>query len=104
MAANTKYNELHGYLHYCFAVYSRVVNRDRVWILKNCRASIGSDAGAKSRFSVSDRVFAIADCINVVIRNWCDCGWLKLIFVCIKISSTYKVMVLISSLNRAQTG
>ena len=29
------------------------------WILKNCRASIGPVAGAKSRFSVSDRVFAI---------------------------------------------
>ena len=30
------------------------------WILKNCRASIGPDAGKKLRFSVNDRVFAIA--------------------------------------------
>ena len=31
----------------------------RLWILKNCRASIGSDAKAKSRYLVSDRVFAM---------------------------------------------
>ena len=31
----------------------------RAWILKNCRASIGLDAGAKSRFSMSDRIFSI---------------------------------------------
>ena len=29
------------------------------WILKSCRASIEPDARAKSRFSASDRVFAI---------------------------------------------
>ena len=34
--------------------------RARGWILKNCRAAIGPDAGAKSRFSVIDRVFAFA--------------------------------------------
>ena len=38
----------------------RDVNRVRVWILKKCRVSIGPDAGAKWRFSVSDRVYAIA--------------------------------------------
>ena len=32
----------------------------RAWILKNFRASIGPDPGAKSKFSVSDRVFIIA--------------------------------------------
>ena len=31
----------------------------QAWILKNCQASIGPDAGAKSRFSVSVRVFEI---------------------------------------------
>ena len=30
----------------------------QAWILKNCRASIGPDVGAKSRFSVNDKVFA----------------------------------------------
>ena len=34
--------------------------RARAWILKHCRASIRPDAGAKPRFSVSYRVFAIA--------------------------------------------
>ena len=47
----------------------RVVNRVRAWSLKNCRASIGPDAGAKSRFSVSDWVLAIADSINIAVRN-----------------------------------
>ena len=62
------------------------------------------DAGAKSRFSANDRVFAIADCINVAVRNWCDCGWAKLIFFFIKISSKFKVTFLILGLNRTQTG
>ena len=34
--------------------------RVRAWNLKNCRASIGPDTEVKSRFSVSDSVFAIA--------------------------------------------
>ena len=33
--------------------------RARAWILKNCLASILPDARAKSRFSVSDKIFAI---------------------------------------------
>ena len=33
--------------------------RARGWIWKNCRASIGQDTGAKSRFSVSDRILMI---------------------------------------------
>ena len=33
----------------------------RAWISKICRALIGPDLGAKSRFSVSNRVFAIAE-------------------------------------------
>ena len=37
-----------------------MVNRARAWILKNCRASVGPDAGVKSKFSVSNRAFAIA--------------------------------------------
>ena len=37
-----------------------VLARGRAWIWKKCRASIGPDAGAKLRFSVSNRVFAIA--------------------------------------------
>ena len=51
-------------------VYIRVVSRAQAfeigsgrawaWILKYCWASIGPDARAKSIFSVSDRVFAIA--------------------------------------------
>ena len=36
-------------------------SRVQVWILKNYRASIGPDAGAKLRFLVSDRVFTIAE-------------------------------------------
>ena len=47
--------------------------RARIWILKNCRASMGPDAGAKLRFAVSDRVFAIADCINIAVCKWCNC-------------------------------
>ena len=51
---------------------ARVVNRARAfwvgsgsgrawaWIFKNCQASIGPEAREKSRFSVSDMVFAIA--------------------------------------------
>ena len=35
------------------------VGSGRARVLKNCRDSIGPDAGAKSRFLVSDRVFAI---------------------------------------------
>ena len=35
---------------------------------------------------------------NIVVRNWCDCGWVKLIFFFIKISSGYKVMFLISGI------
>ena len=34
-------------------------DRARAWILKNCRASVGQDAKANSRFSESDRVFVI---------------------------------------------
>ena len=44
-----------------------VVNRARAFraglgleLKKNCLASIGPDVGVKSRFSVCDRVFAIA--------------------------------------------
>ena len=33
----------------------------RAWILKNCLTSIEPDTGAKSRFSVSGRFFAIAN-------------------------------------------
>ena len=29
------------------------------WMMKNCRALIGPDVGAKSRFSEGDRVFTI---------------------------------------------
>ena len=62
--------------------------RVRTWIFKNCRASIGPDAGAKSRFSVSNMAFAIdgikrkkkTPCINIAVRNWRDCGWVKLVF------------------------
>ena len=42
--------------------------------------------------------------INIAVHNWCDCGWVKLISFFIKISSKFKVMFLISSLNQAQTG
>ena len=35
------------------------LGRDRTWILENCPASIRSDAGAKSRFTVSVKVIAI---------------------------------------------
>ena len=82
------------------AVHSRVINRagafgvrlglgrTRIWILKNYRASIGPDVGAKSRFSVSDRIFAIAGIkprkhlvqILLLIRNWCECARVKLNF------------------------
>ena len=54
-------------------------------IWKNCRDSIGPDVAAKSRFSVSDGVFAI-DGIkqrkhleNIAVCDWCECGWVKLI-------------------------
>ena len=52
----------------------RVVNRAWAWFLKNCRASIRPDTGAKLRFSVSDRVFTIAVCINIAVSSWCNCG------------------------------
>ena len=67
----------------------RVAKRARAfWVgfgpgrnLKNCRASIGSDAGAKSKFSVSDRVFVIAGIkqrehlvASISACGWCDCG------------------------------
>ena len=35
------------------------VSSGRAWMSKNCRPSIGPDAVAKSRFSVSDRAFVI---------------------------------------------
>ena len=49
----------------------------RAWISKNCRASIGLGAGAKSTFSVSDMVFTIAEikqrkqtsCVNIAVRR-----------------------------------
>ena len=47
--------------------YTRFANR--AWVLQNCLASIGPDAWAKSRFSM---VSAIADRINIAVRNWCD--------------------------------
>ena len=72
----------------------------QAWILKKCRASIGPNAGAKARFSVNDRVFAIArieqPSINIAVCNWSDCGWVKLNFFFIKISLKRKVMFLIS--------
>ena len=51
-------------------------DRVRIWILKNCRASIGSDAGAKSRFSMSDRVFAIA---GIKLREHLNCRIYRII-------------------------
>ena len=64
---------------------SRVVNRARAfragraltWILINCQASIGQNARAKLRFLVSERVFAIAHCINIAVRSWYDCKWVR---------------------------
>ena len=80
-------------------------DRTRAWILKNCWASAGPEAEAKSILSVSDEVFAIAGIKqNIAVCNWCDCGWLKIIFFFIKISAKFKVMFLISGLHRADTG
>ena len=45
------------------------------------RASIGPDAVEKLKFSMSDMLFAITDCVNMAVRNWCDCEWVKLIFL-----------------------
>ena len=39
---------------------------------------------------------------NNAVRNWCNCGWEKIIFF-IKISLKYKVMFLISVSNLALT-
>ena len=52
-------------------------DRHRAWILKNCRALVGPEAGTKSKFSESDKVFAIAHCTHIAVRNWCDCGWVN---------------------------
>ena len=41
------------------SIAAGVVNYAWAWILKNCRASIEPDAGAKSRVLMSTRVFAI---------------------------------------------
>ena len=38
--------------------YGPGLGRARTWVFENCPALIGPNAGAKSRFSVSDRVFA----------------------------------------------
>ena len=98
-------------------MYSRVVNRARAFRARfRLGLSLGFEKlqdfnrtgrGVKSRFSVSDRVFAIAGitpCINIAGRNWCDCGWVKLVVICIKVSSKFEVMFWISGLNRSQTG
>ena len=61
---NRKYQSYLKLLNEVERPCNRVVNQARafrvggvkVWILKNCRASIGLDSGAKSRFSVSGRV------------------------------------------------
>ena len=42
-------------------LYGSGSGRAQAWILKICRVSIGPDAVAKSRYSLSDRVFAIAE-------------------------------------------
>ena len=66
---------------------------------------------SKSRFPLNDRVFAIAGIkqrkqlvATIALSRRCDCFWVKLIFIFIKISSKFEVIFLISSLNRAQTG
>ena len=55
-------------LHKELSIETRVVNwaplfgsgRARTWFLKNCRALIRREAGAKPRFSVRDTIFAMA--------------------------------------------
>ena len=60
------------------------VNRVRVWILKNCPALIGPDPGAKSKFLVSEKVFAIAGLkqrerhvASISLSHRCDYRWVN---------------------------
>ena len=71
------------------------------------RGAVPAPINLKSKFSVSDGAFRgwwnqtkRTPCINIVVRNWCDCGWVKLIFFFINIFSKFSAMFLISSLNR----
>ena len=41
----------------------------QAWSLKNCQVLIEPEAGEKSRFSVSGRVFAITDCMSIADHN-----------------------------------
>ena len=87
--------------------------RVRAWILKSCRASIGPGTVAKLKFSVSDGVFTIdgikqrehlvqiLQFVTDVIVDGGDIAISTTHFFFIKTSSKFKIMFLISDLNRA---
>ena len=66
--------------------FARDVKWVRAWILNDCGASIGPDAGTKSRVTGFSRLMeqskecALYKYCCLFEIAWCNCEWVKLIF------------------------